>query len=616
MFKYQKLFKILLIVFVLFTLYFILKGIRQKDQSNLIKGFKADGVGMIHVRFNKKNKKSIEFKCIESKIEHNNKIAMKKVDGTIFKKGRMNKDLKIIADKGLFENDFYNFFIEKNAKLISDNFIIKSDSFFLKDRLIFSTDKIVHFKVENLNGYARKGMKFNIKLNILKLFDTEGTLKKSNKIFKYKTAELIFVEKNKALILQRESKIESKDSLLKSNRIAMKFTDDLKKVKFSVASGNCHLILGDKKKSNDYKEIRSEDIRSFIDLEAKEANIKKLVISKKGSVQIKTESNLTKMESDLIGIYFEKDTGKIESIKMLSYGRVKNRGKTNFFISSNKMELNFDNGEIKLCKAKGRCDFKIDEYKGKSDILTYDIDKQKIKIKGKNSVIRIKNNRFNSNRFIVEIKKKRLSSSNGIKSIVKLNKENVLFSSKSIFINSKRMVYQSKEENFQYEGNIHLEQENTVLNSEKLGINKKNDVIASGNVFLSFKNKDNEVILKGEKINFDSKKKIIVIDIKGEIKNGKNILKAEKLFIKFNENSEINSVNGEDKVNFNKEDIYGSSKKVIWLFKKDFIIFKDSAQLQRENGAITKAKELRFDLKKNKIITVSDKIKRTETILK
>ena len=96
MFKYQKLFKILLVVFLLFTVYFILKGIRQKDQNNLIKGFKADGVGMIHVRFNKKNKKSVEFKCIESKIEHDNKIAMKKVDGIIFKKGRMNKDLKII----------------------------------------------------------------------------------------------------------------------------------------------------------------------------------------------------------------------------------------------------------------------------------------------------------------------------------------------------------------------------------------------------------------------------------------------------------------------------------------------------------------------------------------
>ena len=614
MFKYQKLFKILLIVFVLFTLYFILKGIRQKDQSDLIKGFKADGVGMIHIRFNKKNKKSIEFKCIESKIEHNNKIAMKKVDGIIFKKGRMNKDLKIVADKGLFENDFYNFFVEKNAKIISDNFIIKSDGFFLKNRLILSTDKIVHYKTENLNGYARKGMKFNIKLNILRFFDTEGTLKKNNKIFKYKTATLSFVEKNKALILEKESKIESKDSLLKSNRIVMKFSDDLKKVKISIASGNCHLILGDKKKSNDYKEIRSEDIWSFFDLEA---NIKKLVISKKGSVQIKTESNLTKMESDLIEIYFGKNTGKIESIKMLSYGRVKNRGKTNFFISSNKMELNFDNGEIKLCKAKGRCDFKIDEYKGKSDILTYDIDKKNMSINGRNSLIKIKNNRFYSNhRFVVETDKKRLSSSKGIKSIVKFNKENVLFSSKSIFINSKRMMYQSKEENFQYEGNIHLEQESTILNSEKLRINKENDVAASGNVFLSFKNKDNEVILKGEKINFDSKKKFIVIDIKGEIRNGKNILKAEKLFIKFNENSEIDSVNGEDKVNFNKEDIYGSSKKVIWLFKKDFIIFKDSAQLQRKNGAITKAKELKFDLKKNKIITVSDKIKRTETILK
>ena len=63
---------------------------------------------------------------------------------------------------------------------------------------------------------------------------------------------------------------------------------------------------------NDYKEIWSEDIRCFFDLEA---NIKKLVISKKGSVEIKTESNLIKMSSDLIGIYFEKDTGKIETIK-------------------------------------------------------------------------------------------------------------------------------------------------------------------------------------------------------------------------------------------------------------------------------------------------------------
>ncbi len=572
---------------------------------------------MIHVRFNKKNKKSIEFKCIESKIEHDNKIAMKKVDGTIFKKGRMDKDLKIVADNGLFENDFYNFFVEKNAKIVSDNFTIKSDSFFLKDRLILSTDKIVHFNAENLNGYARKGMKFNIKLNVLKFFDTEGTLKKNNKIFEYKTAALFFAEKNKTLILQKESKIESKESLLKSDRIAMKFTDDLKKVKISVASGNCHLILGDKTKSNDYKEIRSENIRSFFDLEAKEANIKKLVISKKGSVEIKTESNLTKMESDLIGIYFEKDTGKIETIKMLSYGTVKNEGKTNFTISSNKIELNFDNGEINICKAMGRCNFKIDEYKGKSDILIYDIDKKNMGISGKNSVIKIKNNRFNSNhRFVVETDKKRLSSSKGIKSIVKFNKENVLFSSKSIFINSKRMVYQSKEENFQYEGNVHLNQENTVLNSEKLRINKENDVIASGNVFLSFKNKDDEVILSGEKINFDSNKKNIVIDIKGEIRNGKNILKAEKLFIKFNKNNEIDSVNGEDKVDFKKEDIYGSSKKVIWLFKKDFIIFKDSAQLQRKNGAITKAKELKFDLKNNKIITVSDKTKRTETILK
>ncbi len=613
MFKYQKIFKILLIAFVVITIYFILKGIKQKDGSDLIREFKADGVGMIHVRFNNKNKRSIEFKCKESKKVNDNKIAMKNVDGTIFKKGRMNKDLKIIANKGLFENNFYNFFVEKKAKIISDNFTIKSDRFFLKNRLILSTDKIVNFKAENLNGYARKGMKFNLEMNILKFFDTEGTLKRNNKIFKYKTSALFFLEKIKSLILQKESEIESKDSLLKSNRISIKFSDDLKKVKSSFASGNSYLILGDKRKNNDYKEIRSKDIRSFFDLQA---NIKKLVISKKGSVEIKTESNLTKMSSDLIEICFEKGTGKIEAIKMLSRGKVSNRGKTNFTISSNKIELNFDNGEIKLCKAMRECSFKIDEYRGKSGILTYDIDKKTIDISGKNSIIRIKNNTFNSSRFIVETDKKILSSSNGIKSIVKLNKENVLFSSKSIFINSKKMVFLSKEEKFNYEGNVHLNQENTVLNSEKLEINKKNDVIASGNVFLSFKNNEDEIILNGEKVNFDSNERMIVININGKIENGKNILKANTLSIKFNKENEIESINGEDKVNFKKEDIYGSSKKVSWLFKRDLIIFKDSAQLQRESGAITKGKELKFDLKNNKIITISDEIKRTETILK
>lgn len=613
MFKYQKIFKILLIAFVVIIIYFILKGIRQKDRSDLIREFKADGVGMIHVRFNNKNKRSIEFKCKESKKVNDNKIAMKNVDGTIFKKGRMNKDIKIVSDKGLFENNFYNFFVEKNAKIISDDFTIKSDSFFLKDRLILSTDKIVNFKAVDLNGYARKGMKFNLKTNILIFFDTEGTLKKNNKIFKYKTAKLIFLEKNKALILQKESKIESKDSLLKSNRIAMKFSDDLKKVKSSYASGNCHLILGDKKKSNDYKEILSEDIRCFFDLEA---NIKKLVISEKGSVEIKTESNLIKMSSDLIGIYFEEDSGKIETIKMFSRGKVSNRGKTNFTISSNKMELNFDNGKIKICKAMRECSFKIDEYRGKSDILIYDIDRKNISIRGKNSIIRIKNNTFNSNRFFVETDKKILSSLKGIKSIIKLNKENVLFSSKSIFINSKKMVFLSKEEKFNYEGNVHLNQENTVLNSEKLGINNKNDVIASGNVFLSFKNNEDEITLKGEKVNFDSNERMIIININGKIENDKNILKADTLYVKFNKENEIESINGEDKVNFKKEDIYGSSKKVSWLFKKDLIIFKDSAQLQRENGAIIKGKELKFNIKNSKIITISDEIKRTETILK
>ncbi|MCI0471256.1 MAG: hypothetical protein L0Y73_06350, partial [Candidatus Aminicenantes bacterium] len=63
---HKKIFKIIAVVILAFTLIFIIFGISGKGKGSIPTDFSADGQGMISIRFNKENKKVLEVRSAES----------------------------------------------------------------------------------------------------------------------------------------------------------------------------------------------------------------------------------------------------------------------------------------------------------------------------------------------------------------------------------------------------------------------------------------------------------------------------------------------------------------------------------------------------------------------
>lgn len=615
MYRYRQFIKIVLIIFFLFTVYFIFRGLVQPEpKSNTLSGaFEADGVEMNQTIYDNQNRKAIEIRCTESKRASKDKILMKNLEATILKKGRMNKDIHVYGDDGFVENNFHNFAISKNGRIVSEDFEVKSQTFFLKDRALLRTRKKVEYRTHSLKGIARKGMEYYLNLNVIKFFLTRGSYERNEKPHQFQTDLLWFIENDRKLILQKRSLIKSENSLLKSDWISLTFFEDLENVQESSTIGNSYLFMGSREEKK-YREIRSQNINSFYDVDGR---LKSVEILKQGKVILVTPENSTRIQSDLIEITFNPETEKIEKVDFRFPGQIQNQGKTDFTIWADEMKLDFKDGEVKYCRGSGDCRLKIEDYRIETDSIAYDIDNHTIQIKGKNSTVFQENNNFKSTAFNINSKAKILKSDEGVKSIITLDNENILFSKNAIFVNAGKVKVLNKKNSFSYQKDVRLSQESTLLKTDKLEIDENNDLAAEGNVSLSFSNSKggDEIVLRGNKVTFDSKNRKILIQDSAVIRGKEAVLKGDRLDLEFDQNNDLATIVGEKDIEFIKDNIQGSSQKVEWRFQKEFIIFTEAAELKKPGGGTAKGEKLEFNLKTEKVVIVSDETKRTETIL-
>ena len=159
-------------------------------------------------------------------------------------------------------------------------------------------------------------------------------------------------------------------------------------------------------------------------------------------------------------------------------------------------------------------------------------------------------------------------------------------------------------------------QDDIGLRAARLEITDDNDIEAGGKVSLSFKNEERKIAIKSDLVTFNPKEQSIDIRSNATIKNGESILKANLFVIRFNDKNEITRISGEDGIDFIKEDLYGNSGKVEWLFKENTMILKDLPQIVKKNGGTTIGEELKINLKTNKITILSSDTERTETTIK
>ncbi|MCP5050403.1 MAG: LPS export ABC transporter periplasmic protein LptC, partial [bacterium] len=605
-------FKVLLALVIVATVVVIFSGIRGKSGPAYTPS-DAEGEQMVFALYNEANKKTIELKCKETQKGDDDRLYMKKVEALIFKKGRMNKNIRAFGDQGYIENDDHNFFLEKNARIVSEDFTVNSESFNLKDRADLSSAPQVKYRTKSLKGSASGGMMFHLNVNTLKFFDTRGIYEREDKRFNYKAGTLWLIDKEKIMLLQDDAVIRDDTSILRSNWVTVKFDADFKKIQETSSQKGSYLYIVDIEK-NESKEVKADYIRSLYD---EDGHLTELSMFTQAQVLLKDNANHTTIASNQIDMYFDGPTGLTKRANIPGRGVVENVGKTRFRVESDTIDMKYDDkGQIRLCKGVGNSKFVVRKYHGNTDDISYNLEKNTIRLNGENTKLLNNANTFYSSTFKVEIEKNILSSKAGVKSVIRLEKDSVLFSKNPIFINAREFIIDEGKNTFVYKRFVTLTQGDIVMEAMDLEITDDNHIEATGRASLTFKSNDKEVAIKGGKLVFDPKTKTISIDNNGTIKNDENILRASDFVVRFNDQNEVDVISGKDNVYFSKEEITGTSDRVEWRFREDIMVLKGSPQIKNSDGGKTSGKELKINLKTGTISILSSRSGRTETIIR
>ncbi|HLP62575.1 MAG TPA: LPS export ABC transporter periplasmic protein LptC, partial [Candidatus Deferrimicrobium sp.] len=255
--NYKKTLKILIIVSLVGTLLYILIGLKKPAQPEFIGELKADGETMIHNTYDKEHRKAMEIKCTEAVNESDDKTDMKNIEGVIYKKGRMNKDINVTAKSGYVANNSQNFFLEGDAKVSSEDFSLKGPSFLLEGQAEMCTEKNVDYITKDLRGIAKNGMRYYLKLNVLKLFNTRGRYKRDSRDFDFNTDVLWVIDKDKLVVMEKNTVIREANAILRSDWMSLKFTGNFDHIAEATSQKSSYLYLEDKEK-HEIKEIKAE----------------------------------------------------------------------------------------------------------------------------------------------------------------------------------------------------------------------------------------------------------------------------------------------------------------------------------------------------------------------
>lgn len=601
-----------MLIFILVVIVIVMATLRSKKEADSIGELDADGEKVAHGVFNDENQRVMDLRCEKANWETEDRMAMQMIQALIFKKGRMTKDIKVTGDKGFTENNYHNFFVQHNARMQSEDFDISSDSFLMKDRDHVVTDQKVEYKTKQVSGIARKGMDMYVGNNVLKFYKTRGHYKRENRDFSFKTDVLWVIDKDRLVVLEKNTIIKEADSLLRSNWVSLKFSEKYKHIAEAAAQRGSYLFIEDKE-NKEIKEIKALNIVSTYDEEGK---LSRINIMQNAEIIIRSETDNMMITSDNVELYFDAETGKIKKILIPTPGHVENTGETEFRLSARNIKALYnENAELYYCEGDGDCEYIIEDYSGVADLLAYDIENRSIIVTGEKSTIKTKQNTFRSSRFEVDTEKRVLKSNKETKSSINLEKQNVLFAKAPVFINANKFEIHEKDNKLIFDKQTNLLQGNTSLKAKRLEIVDDNKILAQGNASLVFKNEDKEVTIKGNEIIFNPSAKQIQVKEEAAILNDDNLLRADEFSLEFDAKNEMNRILGTGNISFSKETLNGSAGKFEWLFKEDTLILKDEPQIEKEKGGTTFGDVLKIDLKTSKVTILSGKTDRTETVI-
>ncbi len=610
-------------IFIILSLViaYFLTSIKRRRTKNLSGDEIASGKNLIYRVFNSENKISLEIKCQSSRKDfdesrpeqYRDRMYLNKIKGKIFKKGKLTGDTEFSSESGYVENNFLNLYLKGDAKVESDVLLISSDYLFMEGNSLISSKSAVEYWLKDLDGVAKRGIEYHIKIDVLNLFKTSGSFVKNSRKYDFNSKKLIILGNSDVIVFRGRSIVEGPGSKLKGREISMQFTEDFKKIKSSVISGNGYVYISGEKKG-EFREAFGRKIRATF---SENGNIESLEIRGNGIINLKKGRDRIRVESNLIFIKFNPKNSNVSYIRTLRGSKLDVTGKDPFSINANRIKVEYDeSGNIKSCSAMTNCLFKFRDYKGSSKIMDYNAKTGIISISGKRSIIEKKGSRFVSTDFTLDSKNNKLFSEKEIVSTVKIKSENPVFSSKTIFLSSKKVEINEKKGEVVYSGNVKLLQEETELTCNTFRLPEDGSVVSSGNINLKFNNNGEIVKAGGGIMTFSDSGKKLTID-KGAFFNIQDgSIKARTLKIGFNKENKISELKGTGKTEFTRSNLTGRSDEVAWDILKKKVSFSGNAKISKEKSGETSGEIMDYYIEKERIVVISKKKSRTKTKIK
>jgi lipopolysaccharide export system protein LptA len=604
----------ILLILAAATLFFL--RYRQGAAFPKIVNTAVDGVNLTYLDFDKNNQKRMEVKCLESRKYSNERMLVKKITATIFKGGKMEKDIRVTAESGIVSNNLYDFEIRDQARIYSSDFSLSSQSFALKNRELLSSRDGVDFKLKVVSGRASSGLEYFLNLSVLKLFACKGTLLKNKEPYDFQTPTFWVMKKDNLLILQGKSEMLGNGATVRGDWISLQFDQDFANLQSAFVSGNCFFNMVETGVNG--RAQSKEIIANLIYLTYDSAGrLQHISVTGAGKITLQDQKNTGRIEADKIEIYLQPASQSLEKVHVLSRGRLTSHGLNNIAMSGDSLLAFYSpEGLLTRIKADDNCEFSTDDLKGTAASITYDAERFLIDIIGKDASIFSKKNIFNSSHFLVHTRKRQLNSDQGVKATIFPEKKNVLLSSKPLFITAAAMEMTDGGDVIRFREKVKLFQDDIELHAGEMLFDSRKNLMSFGvDADLKFLNENELLVLRGQLISFDTPERRIVITGNASLNQAENILTGRQIELSFEQNNRLENILARDNVTFDKEDLSGKSGSLHWNFIKKIIMFKNSAQISRKGAGTTKGRELLLNLSSNEI-EVSSQEERAETIIR
>ncbi len=592
-------------------------SLRSQKGSSAKKNISAEieDVGLKRYDFDRDNRKKLEIQSRESQKKGDDQLLMKGVTATIFDPEKREDDLHVTSAAGTVSNNFYDFFIQGQARIFSSSFSLSSPNFNLKDRDILTSKEKVSFKLKNASGQAADGLRYFISNKVLKLFGCDGVWVRDQLPYDFHCRVFWVFKKKNLMILEGNAEVVGSNSTVRSGWISMQFTEDFATLQTTNAIGNSYFhnqTMADGEPERE-REISASTIKMQNDTEGR---LQLIQAHGKGRITLSDPTSKGQMESNEIEILLNAETQSLENVRALQRGSLTSRGKENVGISADSMQAFYDKqGRLSRVRAEGNCEFATDDFSGRAAALDHDALHSLIQISGEEVAITCKKNNFSSSSFTLNTKLKKLESDKGVKATLIPDKKSVLLQAKPVFITATAMQTSEKGNVTLFKRKVKLFQDAVELQAgELLFNNTSNKMTCSGGVDLKFMDESEWVLLHGTTIDVDPQGKKIVIAGEARLQQGENSLTAQTIELAFNSRDKLENISASDEAAFNKKDLTSKAQHIRWQYTKKTIWFKKSAEITRKGSGTTRGQELRFDMKSNQI-TVTGTEDRSQTTI-